>query len=266
MTILEYVLKLERDSIDLYEKYLTLDYKKELKNVKYDSVLYEKEKKSVSFNPCFGRYYELYNPINNWFNGSTYYPGRLSPKKPEKGEYWKYYYKDGKVVLIESYNERFQHSTSYLAYGNVFVAVSTHDDKACMGYLYTSHRENDEAHFLELFDYKDKRLNGLEETVFNYSTKRLDKYELLESFFYCEHYIMTSKHYWNKIKPFEKYQYNFDDIYRENLEDASKLIYQITYGGDRVDFNMGDPIFGMLIPDELKKKYRVGKYRWDEDN
>ena len=111
MTILEYVLKLERDSIDLYEKYLALDYKKELKNVKYDSVLYEKKKKSVSFNPCFGRYYELYNPINNWFNGSTYYPGRLSPKKPEKGEYWKYYYKDGKVVLIESYNERFQYST-----------------------------------------------------------------------------------------------------------------------------------------------------------
>lgn len=119
---------------------------------------------------------------------------------------------------------------------------------------------------MELFDYKDKRLNGLEETVFNYSTKRLDKYELLESFFYCEHYIMTSKHYWNKIKPFEKYQYNFDDIYKENLEDASKLIYQITYGGDRVDFNMGDPSFGMLIPDELKKKYKVGKYRWYEDN
>lgn len=45
MTILEYVLKLERDSIDLYEKYLALDYKKELKNVKYDSVLYEKRKK-----------------------------------------------------------------------------------------------------------------------------------------------------------------------------------------------------------------------------
>lgn len=45
MTILEYVLKLERDSIDLYEKYLVLDYKKELKNVKYDSVLYEKKKK-----------------------------------------------------------------------------------------------------------------------------------------------------------------------------------------------------------------------------
>ena len=43
MTILEYVLKLERDSIDLYEKYLALDYKKELKNVKYDSVLYEKK-------------------------------------------------------------------------------------------------------------------------------------------------------------------------------------------------------------------------------
>lgn len=56
MTILEYVLKLERDSIDLYEKYWALDYKKELKNVKYDSVLYEKKKKSVSFNPCFGRY------------------------------------------------------------------------------------------------------------------------------------------------------------------------------------------------------------------
>lgn len=36
---------------------------------------------------------------------------------------------------------------------------------------------------------------------------------------------MTSKNYWNKIKPFEKYQYNFEDIYRENLEDASKLIY-----------------------------------------
>lgn len=45
MTILEYVLKLERDSIDLYEKYLALDYKKKLKNVKYDSVLYEKKKK-----------------------------------------------------------------------------------------------------------------------------------------------------------------------------------------------------------------------------
>lgn len=45
MTILEYVLKLERDSIDLYEKYWVLDYKKELKNVKYDRVLYEKEKK-----------------------------------------------------------------------------------------------------------------------------------------------------------------------------------------------------------------------------
>lgn len=45
MTTLEYVLKLERDSIDLYEKYLVLDYKKELKNVKYDSVLYEKKKK-----------------------------------------------------------------------------------------------------------------------------------------------------------------------------------------------------------------------------
>lgn len=43
MTTLEYVLKLERDSIDLYEKYLALDYKKELKNVKYDSVLYEKK-------------------------------------------------------------------------------------------------------------------------------------------------------------------------------------------------------------------------------
>lgn len=43
MTILEYVFKLERDSIDLYEKYLALDYKKELKNVKYDSVLYEKK-------------------------------------------------------------------------------------------------------------------------------------------------------------------------------------------------------------------------------
>lgn len=28
MTILEYVLKLERDSIDLYEKYWALDYKK----------------------------------------------------------------------------------------------------------------------------------------------------------------------------------------------------------------------------------------------
>lgn len=84
MTILEYVLKLERDSIDLYEKYWALDYKKELKNVKYDSVLYEKKKKSVSFNPCFGRYYELYNPINNWFNGSTYYPGRLSPKNLRK--------------------------------------------------------------------------------------------------------------------------------------------------------------------------------------
>lgn len=45
MTILEYVLKLERDSIDLYEKYLVLDYKKELKNVKYDNVLYKKKKK-----------------------------------------------------------------------------------------------------------------------------------------------------------------------------------------------------------------------------
>lgn len=45
MTILEYVLKLERDSIDLYEKYWALDYKKELKNVKYDRVLYEKRKK-----------------------------------------------------------------------------------------------------------------------------------------------------------------------------------------------------------------------------
>lgn len=45
MTTLEYVLKLERDSIDLYEKYLALDYKKELKNVKYDSVLYEKKEK-----------------------------------------------------------------------------------------------------------------------------------------------------------------------------------------------------------------------------
>lgn len=45
MTILEYVLKLERDSIDLYEKYLALDYKKKLKNVKYDSVLYEKKEK-----------------------------------------------------------------------------------------------------------------------------------------------------------------------------------------------------------------------------
>lgn len=33
-----------------------------------------------------------------------------------------------------------------------------------------------------------------------------------------------------------------------------------------VDFNMGDPSFGMLIPDELKKKYKVGKYRWEEDN
>ena len=60
MTILEYVLKLERDSIDLYEKYLALDYKKELKNVKYDSVLYEKKKKSVSFNP---KLFTLYTTI-----------------------------------------------------------------------------------------------------------------------------------------------------------------------------------------------------------
>lgn len=29
---------------------------------------------------------------------------------------------------------------------------------------------------------------------------------------------------------------------------------------------MGDPSFGMLISDELKKKYKVGKYRWEEDN
>lgn len=47
MTTLEYVLKLERDSIDLYEKYLALDYKKELKRMLSMTVFYMKKRKKV---------------------------------------------------------------------------------------------------------------------------------------------------------------------------------------------------------------------------
>lgn len=46
MNHIEYMLKMERNAIDLFKKYKNIDYKKEYDNLVYDKVLYEVNKKN----------------------------------------------------------------------------------------------------------------------------------------------------------------------------------------------------------------------------
>lgn len=46
MNHIEYMLKMERNAIDLFKKYKNIDYKKEYDNLVYDKVLYEVNKKT----------------------------------------------------------------------------------------------------------------------------------------------------------------------------------------------------------------------------
>lgn len=49
MNHIEYMLKMERNAIDLFKKYKNIDYKKEYDNLVYDKVLYEVKKKQIKY-------------------------------------------------------------------------------------------------------------------------------------------------------------------------------------------------------------------------
>lgn len=81
MNHIEYMLKMERNAIDLFKKYKNIDYKKEYDNLVYDKVLYEVNKKTNEVCSEYGRYDKYYDERNKMFNRTSHYKkGKLLKK------------------------------------------------------------------------------------------------------------------------------------------------------------------------------------------
>lgn len=51
---------------------------------------------------------------------------------------------------------------------------------------------------------------------------------------------------------------------KERAKESEVIVTKFNSSGDKETYFMDNLIYGKVIPEELKKKYKLGKYRWKD--
>lgn len=51
---------------------------------------------------------------------------------------------------------------------------------------------------------------------------------------------------------------------KERGKESEVIVAEFNSSGDKETYFMENLIYGKVIPEELKKEYRLGKYRWKD--
>ena len=266
MNHIEYMLKMERNAIDLFKKYKNIDYKKEYDNLVYDKVLYEVNKKTNEVCSEYGRYDKYYDERNKMFNRTSHYKkGKLLKEKPDVDSYWIYYYKGRTPVMVEQYvMGEIRLSTCFL-FDNVCILVDNSPSYGkCYMQLNCYEIEGDKAKYLKCQLFNDNRLGSIVEYDVDYSSNTWEVYELQSTIFKYTHHKLDEEGN-IIIDSSEIYQYKLDDIYKPENHVMVISFPVYLFDGDQngkdlvVTRNSKDV---KEIPDELLQKYKLGRYRW----
>lgn len=184
MNHIEYMLKMERNAIDLFKKYKNIDYKKEYDNLVYDKVLYEVNKKTNQVCSEYGRYDKYYDERNKMFNRISHYKkGKLLKEKPDVDSYWIYYYKGRTPVMVEQYDMGEIRFSTFFLFDNVCILVDNSSYGKCYMQLNCYEIEGDKAKYLKCQLFNDNRLESIVEYDVDYSSNTWEVYELQSTIF-----------------------------------------------------------------------------------
>ena len=51
---------------------------------------------------------------------------------------------------------------------------------------------------------------------------------------------------------------------KQRAKERKVIVTEFNFFGDKETYFMGNLIYGKVIPEELKKEYKLGKYRWKD--
>ena len=51
---------------------------------------------------------------------------------------------------------------------------------------------------------------------------------------------------------------------KQRAKESEVIVTEFNFSGDKKTYFMGNLIYGKVIPEELKKEYKLGKYRWKD--